>query len=269
MTFSPIFLSDLYPCVPPGSIYLGARRRCNTFNSARGEGGSRKFRESDGVANPLPRDDDGGLPLDVFAGDIAAARQGCEAALNRLFTACRSYLLMVANQVLPHELRQKAGASDVVQETLLQVKKNFDRFQGTSERELMAWLRGVLMNNVQEITRRFLKTEMREIQREVSLDQGLSGAEGDYLIDNMVHSPGSQVVATEEAARLSAALARLPAEYRQVIRLRNWEERSFVEIGESLGRSADSARKLWARAIKQLKSELPADLGSSGDARDG
>ena len=87
-------------------------------------------------------DFDHGAPNDPFAADIAAARQGCETALNRLFTSCRSYLLMVANQVLPSELRAKAGPSDIVQETLLQMQKNFERFQGTSERELLAWLRG-------------------------------------------------------------------------------------------------------------------------------
>jgi RNA polymerase sigma-70 factor (ECF subfamily) len=223
----------------------------------------------DDSMSQFPAEVDRGVPLDPSGGDIAAAQQGCKQALNRLFTACQPYLLMVANQVLPRELRHKAGASDVVQETLLQVKQNFDRFQGANERELMAWLRGVLLNNVQDITRRFLKTEMREVGREVSLDQGLSDADPDFLVDNAIHSPGSQIVAAEERARLSAALGSLPADYRLVIRLRNWEEQSFVEIGESLGRSADSARKLWARAIQRLKSELPADFGGSGDAHHG
>ena len=230
---------------------------------------ARNMAAFDDSIGPLPGEFDRGVPLDPFAGDITAAQQGCEQALNRLFTACQPYLLMVAKQILPRELRQKTGASDVVQETLLQVKKNFDRFQGTSERELMAWLRGVLLNNVQDISRRFLQTEMRELGREVPLDQGLSDADPDFLIDNAVRSPGSQIVAAEESARLSTAMERLPADYRLVIRLRNWEERSFVEIGESLGRSADSARKLWARAIQRLKSELPADFGSSGDAHHG
>jgi RNA polymerase sigma-70 factor (ECF subfamily) len=204
-------------------------------------------------------------PVDPLAADIAAARSGCEVALNRLFTACGPYLLMVANQVLPREVRGKVGPSDVVQETMLQVKKNFDRFRGSGERELLAWLRGVLLNNVQDVTRRFLKTEMREAGRELSLDEGLSGPDRDRLIDNAMRSPGSQIAAAEEAARLSAALAKLSDEDREVIRLRNWEDRSFVEIGRLLGRTADSARKHWARAIERLKDELPRELGLPGD----
>jgi RNA polymerase sigma-70 factor, ECF subfamily len=101
---------------------------------------------------------------------------------------------------------------------------------------------------------------MREVRREVSLDQGLSGADQERLTDNVAPSPGSQLVAVEEAVRLRAALERLPENYRRVIQLRNWEERSFVEIGERLERSDEAARKLWARAIDRLRGEL---LGGS------
>jgi RNA polymerase sigma-70 factor (ECF subfamily) len=225
-----------------------------------------EFDERDG---PVPGEPGGGLPRDACAGDIAAARRGCELALNRLFTSCRAYLLLVANQVLPRGLRHKEGVSDVVQDTLLQGRKNFDRFHGTSERELRFWLRGVLLNNVQDTTRRFFQTEMRDVGREVSLNQGLSDAEGEHLVDRLVRSPGRQAMAAEEAACLSAALARLPEDYRQIIQLRNWEERSFVEIATVLGGTADAARKLWARAIQRLRGELPDDLSISGEASHG
>ena len=203
-------------------------------------------------------------PDDPLAADIAAARAGCEVALGRLFTACRFYLLTVANRVLPDQVRAKIGGSDVVQETLVQIHQNFDRFQGTSERELLAWLRGALLNNVQQVTRRYRDTQKRALGREVSLEAGLSGAEQECLIA-AVDSPGSQVAATEEAARLSVALARLPESYRRAVVLRNWEDRTFAEIGAEIGRTADAARKLWARAIAQLKIELKDDSSLDGD----
>lgn len=204
-------------------------------------------------------DFDNGAPRDPFAADIAAARQGCEQALNRLFKECRAYLLMVANQLLPLELRAKTGPSDLVQETFLQVKQNFGRFTGGSEGELLAWLRGALLNNVHDVRRRYLGTDMRQIRLETSLDQGLSDADRDCIVDAAAPSPGSQLVAHEEAVRLNAALDSLSDDYRRVIFLRNWEERSFAELGSVLGRSPDAARKLWARAIEQLKGQLRAD----------
>ena len=113
-----------------------------------------------------------------------------------------------------------------------------------------------LLNNVHDVSRRYLGTAMRKARREVSLDQGLSGDDLACLVDVVVASPGSKIVAVEEAARLNAALDRLPEEYREAIRLRHWEDRSFAEIGARLGRSDDAARKLWARAIDRLRVEL-------------
>jgi RNA polymerase sigma-70 factor (ECF subfamily) len=122
----------------------------------------------------------------------------------------------------------------------------------------LAWLRGALLNNLQSESRRFRGTLKRELGREVSLDGGLSGAEHKGLIDNVSRSPGSEILAAEEAQRLNAALSRLPADYRRVIQLRNWEDLSFPEIGALMGRTDDAARKLWARAIQRLKCELQA-----------
>jgi RNA polymerase sigma-70 factor (ECF subfamily) len=172
---------------------------------------------------------------------------------------------MVANQVFPSELRAKTGPSDLVQETFLQVKKNFDRFRGGNERELLAWLRGVLLNNVQDVRRHFLQTEMRQVRLEVSLDEGLSDAEQGCMVDVVALSPGSQLVAQEEAALLNAALGRLADDHRRVIVLRHWEERSFAEIGALFDRSPEAARKLWVRAIERLKTELRVEAQRAGD----
>ena len=52
----------------------------------------------------------------------------------------------------------------------------------------------------------------------------------------------------------------LPADYRQVIALRYWEDLEFHEIGKRMGRSAGAARKLWLRAVERL--ELGGGLGN-------
>jgi RNA polymerase sigma-70 factor (ECF subfamily) len=199
------------------------------------------------------------------AADIVAARGGCEAAMNRLFAGCRAYLLAVANQVLPGDVRAKLGGSDIVQETLLQVQRNFDRFQGASEGELLAWLRGAVLNNAQRAARLYRDTQKRELRREISIDVALSGAEREELVDPAMRSPGSDALAAEEAAQLKSALARLPEDYQRVIELRNWECLPFAEVGNRLGRTSEAARKLWSRAVTQLKSEI---LAATGNRRD-
>ena len=200
---------------------------------------------------------------DGFAVDIAAAQRGCPQAFDRLVAVCRPYLWSSAARCLPGELKAKVAPSDVVQETLMQARKNFPRFNGTTESELKAWLRGILVHNVQDVSRRFLGTAMRELGREVSL-----AADGDNRhepIDAGIRTPSSRLVTDEETARLMAALYALPNDYRQIIVLRSFEERPFAEIAEQIERSEEAARKLWARAIDRLRSEL---LGGpeSGDA---
>jgi RNA polymerase sigma-70 factor (ECF subfamily) len=53
----------------------------------------------------------------------------------------------------------------------------------------------------------------------------------------------------------------LPDDYRRVIELRYLEEQSFEEIGARMQRSADAARKLWARAVERLQQELESPDG--------
>ncbi len=79
---------------------------------------------------------------------LAAPRGGSRQALGELLEACRAYLLIVAEQELATDLRRKAGASGLVQETFLQAQRDVGRFQGESENELRAWLRQVLINNL-------------------------------------------------------------------------------------------------------------------------
>jgi RNA polymerase sigma-70 factor (ECF subfamily) len=66
-------------------------------------------------------------------------------------------------------------------------------------------------------------------------------------------------VSAEQAQRLWAAIDRLPDDYRRVMTLRYTDGLAFAEVGQRLGRSADAARMLWARAVERLKDDLTGD----------
>jgi len=186
---------------------------------------------------------------------LEAARGGSGEALGRLLDACRQYLLLVANQELDPELRAKVNPSDVVQETFLEAQRAFNNFRGTTEGELLAWLRRILRNNLANVTRHFA-AERRQVRREVSLDCPESGGAKPPDQAAKLPSPSSGLVEREEAEALQAAFRRLPEDYRRVIEMRHVQGRSFAEVGAALGRSAGAVRKLWVRAIEQLKAEL-------------
>ena len=47
-------------------------------------------------------------------------------------------------------------------------------------------------------------------------------------------------------------MRRLPEHYRMAIRLRLWDGLAFTDLGERLGLSEDSARKLFGRAVLRV-----------------
>lgn len=201
----------------------------------------------------------GSSPADVERW-IASARAGSREALGRLLAACRDYLLVVATRRLPADLRAKAGASDLVQQTFLEAQRDFPAFQGRSEADLLAWLRRILLHNLANATRHFRATGKRQLGREVALDD----APLHELVNGITshHSPSSEAVAREQDEALRRAVERLPEGYRRVIRWRSYERLSFADIGQRLGRSAEAARKLWARAVEELKQALEPPLES-------
>jgi RNA polymerase sigma-70 factor, ECF subfamily len=186
---------------------------------------------------------------------LEAARAGSSEALGQALETCRNYLLLVADRQLAPELHAKGGASDLVQETFLEAQRDFARFQGTSEEELLAWLRQMLLNNVANFTRRYRDTGKREVGREVAFQTGNSAQVAGLNLLASAPTPSSKAIEREQAEALQRALARLPDDYRQVIVYRYLEERSFEEIGGLLQRSADAARKLWSRAMERLRQE--------------
>jgi RNA polymerase sigma-70 factor (ECF subfamily) len=197
-----------------------------------------------------------GTSDDRFLRDLDAARAGDLQALGQAMEPFRQFLLMVAERELGQDLKVKEGASDLVQETLLEAHQHFGQFAGRSQDEFRAWLRRMLRHRVSYTARRYRKAGKRRLGRERSIgatdsSQGLA----DWLAGDST-SPSGRAVRGEEEAAVLAALDRLPERMRQAIIWKHREDCSFEEIGRRLGRSDVAARRLWVRAIEKLRQEL-------------
>jgi RNA polymerase sigma-70 factor (ECF subfamily) len=190
------------------------------------------------------------------AGWLPAAQAGSREALAQALEACRGYLLMIAERELAPDLRAKAGASDLVQDALLEAQRDFGSFKGTNEGELLAWLRRLLLNNLANFARHYRGTDKRAVAREVGLAVGGSSAEMGPDLASVLPSPSGAAMAHERAEAVRRAIDRLPPDQRQVVLLRYQDERTFEEIGPLMGRTANAVRKLWLRAIERLEEEL-------------
>ena len=178
------------------------------------------------------------------------------ASLGQALEKCRPYLLSVANDEIASDLQSKAGASDIVQDTMLEASRDIDQFEGRSEHELKGWLRRILRNNLANFVRSFKTSDKRRINLEVALDRdGPNGlAEIDLAASTL--SPSGEAAHREQLMLLEHSLSRLPERYRLVLTLRHKEGLHWEVIGERIGGSGEMARKVSARAIERLRDEL-------------
>lgn len=191
---------------------------------------------------------------------IERARHGDVEGRERLFELCRSYLGLVARSQVETWLRVKVDASDLVQQTMLEAHRDFDGFQGTSEKEWLAWLRKILSHNAADFVRRYRGTAKRQARREVRFrDSADSVAGGAPEPAAPGVTPSQEFLQLDNQLRVTAAVAELPPDYQEVIVLRNLQRLPFNEVAERMQRSRPAVQMLWMRAIKKLQEALGDD----------
>lgn len=190
---------------------------------------------------------------------ISRARRGDKSTVGALLQLYRNYLLVLASTQLENRIQPRVSPSDVVQETMLRAHKNFGQFRGTTEPELLAWLRQILVNNLAKFVEQHLLAARRDVRREVSIERLGAALEQSTvqlaaLLPAESKSPSMAVQQHEEAVVLADRLAKLSPSYREVLVLRNLQGLPFEEVATRLGRSVGATRMLWLRAIEKLRS---------------
>jgi RNA polymerase sigma-70 factor (ECF subfamily) len=186
---------------------------------------------------------------------LREARRGDGAALGQLLELYREYLALLARLQIGRQLQGKVDEADLVQETFLAAHYGFGRFQGTTEGELIGWLRQILASRLGDLVRRYCGARSRDVR----LERALSGEleQSSLLLDQGLvargSSPSQQAARREQAVLLADALARLPDDYREVIILHHLEDLTFPEVAERMGRTVYSVKNLWIRALARLR----------------
>lgn len=186
------------------------------------------------------------------------ARGGNDVALGRLLESYSNYLTLLARVQIGRRIQGKVDAGDVVQEVFLEAHRQIASFRGTSEGELVVWLRRILAGQLALTLRRYLGTKGRDVNLErelgAQLDQSSQVMDGGFVATTS--TPSQHVSRREQAVLLADALDKLPADYREVIILRHLESLAFAEVATRMGRSEDSVQKLWVRALASLRRSM-------------
>jgi RNA polymerase sigma-70 factor (ECF subfamily) len=183
------------------------------------------------------------------------ARAGSATALGQLLEQYRSYLALLARLQLSRRLQVKADPADLVQETFLDAHRCFGQFRGSSEPQFVAWLRQILATRLARLVRHYCGTRRRDVrlERRLAAELGQSSASLGHGLVAPQSTPSQRAVRREQAVLLAAALEQLPPDYREVLILRHLQELPFPDIARHLGRTLDSVKNVWLRALARLR----------------
>jgi len=169
----------------------------------------------------------------------------------------REYLLFLARLHVPPRLQSKLGASDIVQQTLLQATQKVGQFRGRDATELAAWLRRILSNVLIDAVRAF-EGDKRDVGLEKSLEATLnqSSARLEAFLCANTGSPCEQALRHEKILQLSRALAQLPEDQQQALELHYLQGCTVAEVAEAMERSQRSIAGLVRRGLQKLRELL-------------
>jgi RNA polymerase sigma-70 factor (ECF subfamily) len=203
---------------------------------------------------------------------LSRARGGESEALGELCALYRNYLRMVVRTGLGPRLRERVELSDVVQEALVEVVRQFPQFTGQSEAALVGWLRRLVGQKLADLGRYHSRAKRAGEATALPLDAppgsggGRPGEESGRLLDMLAlsqTSPSQAVSKREELVLLADAFAGLPEQEADVLWLYYTENLSYEAIGQRLGLSRKSVRGIYARGLKHLKRSIEGLPGGS------
>lgn len=209
-------------------------------------------------------------PMDL----VARARAGDDGALGDLCVLYRNYLRMVVRTGMGHKLRERVELSDVVQEALVEVIRQFPQFTGQNEAALVGWLRRLVGQKLADLGRYHSRAKRDPGNPSVALDAGWAAGEGldseaghgGKLLDMLAlsqTSPSEVASRRELTVLLADSLAALPEIEAEVLWLREVEGASLEAIGDRLGISRKVVSGIWARGLKTLQRTFQGPPGGN------
>ena len=182
-----------------------------------------------------PHDDEAAHIRNALAGDLDAFNTLVELHQRAVFNLC---LRMVGSQ---------AAAEDASQDAFISAYRNIRSFRGGSFRP---WLMRIAANACTDELRR------RARRPAISLDATPPGSDEPIDVPDASPGPGAFALRAEEAARVQAALLRLPEDQRLAVVLCDMQGYAYDEIAEVTRVSLGTVKSRIARGREKLRALL-------------
>ncbi|MDQ3077152.1 MAG: sigma-70 family RNA polymerase sigma factor [bacterium] len=142
-----------------------------------------------------------------------------------------------------YKTRHKETAEDLTSQTFYKALRHMSSVD--SSRSFLSWLYKIAHNTVLDHYR--VKKNLENIDDFYDLDDGQESVE--IEIDDR-----------EEAKKVKKYLDKLSAIERDIVIMRVWQELSYKEIAEIVGKTEASCKMMYSRSLKKLRDLVPLAL---------
>jgi len=169
-----------------------------------------------------------------------------------------------ANVVLPHLgdayalarwlARNDSDAEDIVQEACLSAFRGIAGFGNINAR---GWVLSIVRNTAYTWLKRHRDGKVVAVENVEEVEHARADTSGDWA--SAPASPEAALIERADAARLEAAIAELPIEFRETLVLREVEGLDYRAIAEITGVPIGTVMSRLARARRRLMAQLGKD----------
>lgn len=175
---------------------------------------------------------------------------GDESAFVEIMRRYQAKIFAVAHSLLHNH----ADAEEITQDTFVRAHRNLPRFRGDSS--LATWLHRIAVNLARN---RYWYFFRRRRHATLSLDCPI-GEEGDATLADLFSSnspdPAHESSREEFSELVATCMEKLDSHHREILTLRNLQNRSYDEIAQQLGINPGTVKSRIARARERLRARL-------------
>lgn len=182
---------------------------------------------------------------------LEAAIAGSQPAIEQLLLAYYSLLEEYIEKSISGRANRHFSAEDILQVVFSQVFKDIARFEPCRDGAFFGWLKAIADHRIIDAFRKL----DRGGGKQISIAQyGDSGTIADLfeMLCEKSPSPSRLVRNNEALSAMRIAIAELPTEQQEAIRLLRLEQKSLSDVAAELGRSEPAVRGLVYRAMQNL-----------------
>jgi len=169
---------------------------------------------------------------------VERAREGDREAFGRLVERYQERLEALVSARMGRLVRGALEVADIAQETFARALRSIESFRWQGDESFLRWLGGIAENLIAKAANREKRHGLLRLEQDAAASDP---------------SPSKAMRRDERFRRLEEALAELPPDYREVIRLARIEGLKHEEIAARMNRSHAAVRQLVIRALRQLR----------------